>query len=460
MFRTIKISEFKASSKGIDFRGVKNPYLKRSKDAYNNADVLIEAICQLSKDGGGTINIDDDYLVNPDGTIVVPNGIVINGQGSIHTDFDGTLFRFDSHMGTQNIELNLYYKLSNKDRAYWIQKGDSEPRNKNSVGVEFRNCRKVNAKINAYAFTKGLYLLGENDGSVENDFDVNLRNCRYGIYADGEKGGWVNGNKFTGVIKVDGLYNRDKSERTESAYIVNNGVDNLFFKMMLEGAYGSAKWLYKGTKPRNYIINCSMEKSLGAGMIDHDTNFGGLSIVDCFGYTPYQIARLGWFHDPEQKIKKRGYVHKHKSVGHYVGNGNMFLGGNQQPEKNDIPTLTINQKHLNSTLVVGQYQTDYKKFAIYADGEAIFAQGKNNYIDLLEHHKKTKMYNLVEYKEGETYGIGDWFSDDLYVQNIFTATTWENDTYFKNKRIRQKPRSVKPIQFKDGKIYAKEFIKI
>lgn len=451
--QTVNIDWF-GGKKSIKYLSQKNPKAVKLNPS-NSTDALLKAIEYIKSNRGvGTIIINDHYVINPTETIVIPNGInlLCEGNSTISTDFDGTLFRVEGHYRSK-FRLNINFKMHDPmNSRWWLQKGDDAPRNEKSVAIEILNTRKSEFDIQVNGFVKGIYLKGDGDGTVENTIRLgDIRNCRYGIYIDGENGGWVNQNRIIGgrinLVKT----NRDPSERLHCAAIYSSGGDNNTFQdINLEGNSDYQYVIDDRGVLNHYIYN--RYEGIRAGQINIPTWFGGHTIIGGYGYTPFLMAYPSKFYDPTGTIKKKGYLHVHRSASFYQGNGNMYLGGDQVPTPTS--TLTVKNEHLNGTILELQKRTGEAKALFRANGEIILHTGNNDYVDLKKLAKMNGDLNEIEYKEGEVYGVGDWFGN-YYATKIFTATSWDKDLELGN--IRKNVPSYPPIIMKDGIIYAKGF---
>lgn len=303
------------------------PYIQQAIDSLSRLSVNTNSLYLNTQIG--TVLINDSYLINPTGldpdtdiAIEVPKGISIVVNGSLHSNYDGVNIQFKGAYNTKN-KIQIYHKqwLGVHDMAQWyVRSGETEPSDQHSVGVQFKNCRLNDSFIEAAGFNKGLEVLGDANGSVNNTFILgNMIQNRVGVALTSVNGGWANENIFIGgKVCFYGYSNRHSSIKVESAFLDVNGNGNKFYGTNLEGNL-YLKYSIKDHKGYNFY-DVRLESSIYAETIRFENKGSVL-----FGNIHYTIDKQSQYNDYDTSRTGTAYVQNSVRQSLQYGQGQLKL---------------------------------------------------------------------------------------------------------------------------------------
>jgi hypothetical protein len=281
----------------VPFNSINNPtipsYTPSAADASDLAIYRAILFASLQKIGTGTANkrilFEGNFLVQ-DSAFVVPNGVEIwmIGNSYVHSNHNEPIFTFDSHFGTSH-RVKVTHKFLTGSTTAGIDWFPVSPatteEDSTSVGIKVLNSRRCTFyDVSAISFNRGIFINGVGTGTVENRFYLSdIRNCRWGIYLDGDSGGWAHQNYFEGGrIKLDGTINRNRDIDIDCGAIYTNGDNCTFQGVNLEGS-AHYKYAVYCNASSNKFYNCRFE-SIHAHQIVFATNARSNLIDGSYGF--------------------------------------------------------------------------------------------------------------------------------------------------------------------------------
>ena len=297
----------------VPFNSINNPtivsYTPITADASDLAIYKAILFASLQKNSGGSANkrilFEGQFLVQ-DSSFTVPNGVEIwmVGNSYVHTNHNLPAFILDSHYGTSH-RIKVTHKFFDGTTTGGMDWFPVSPatteEDSTSVGIRVLNSRRCSFyDMSAMNFNKGIDVSGVATGCVENTFIISdIRNCKWGIYLDGDGGGWAHQNNFTGGrIKLDGTTGRNRAIDIDCGAIYTNGDNCTFTAINMEGSTHYKYAVYTNASS-NKFINCRFEAVM-AGQIYFTTNARDNEINGSYGFvnsTPWAKIPLYYSSD-------------------------------------------------------------------------------------------------------------------------------------------------------------------
>jgi hypothetical protein len=462
-------------------------------DDGHSSDVAIYKALQFAasiKNGSGSpykrVIFEGQFLVQ-DSSFVVPPGVEVwmVGNSYVHANHNEPVFTFDSHFGTSH-RVKVTHKFFSGSTTSGIDWFPVNPatteEDSTSVGIKVLNSRRCTFyDISAISFNRGVFVNGVGTGAVENRFYLSdVRNCKWGLYIDGDAGGWGHQQYFEGGrIKLDGTINRNRSVDIDCGAIYTNGDNCTFNSINLEGST-HYKYAVLSNASSNKWFNCRFE-GVGAGQIKFETNARGNEINGSYGFVnvnPWGLWPLFYSSDGVTQVQDgngdnlRGRVIISDSNGYTINSGGSMeltggINGTADDGSGENVTLKLQNGQVGSEaakfLEIKNGRTDYSKTGLevntkqelkYWGSSATTGSGKN---------LKTEWEERGHSTTDKTYNIGEWYQRGDFVDvsgtSYLVARTFkavDSATEISNNTLVVVNGATEPIiQFDNRGLYAK-----